>query len=57
MNVTIPASRTFTCLNRIADKTKDTIKNISAVMLPETSALVTGPGENNFLNCFTTLNI
>ena len=34
-----------------------TINNISDVILPETSALVTGPGEKNFLKSFTTLKI
>ena len=45
MNATRPASKTFTCLSSTDAKTRETIRKISDVMLPDTSALVTGPGE------------
>jgi hypothetical protein len=45
------------CLSNNEAITIETIKNISAVKLPETSAFVTGPGENNSLNFLTTLKI
>ena len=57
IKVTNPASNTLMCLSNNEAITIETIKNISAVKLPETSAFVTGPGENNSLNFLTTLKI
>ena len=57
IKVTKAASNKLICLSSRAAITRETMIKISAVMLPETSALVTGPGENNFLNFFTTSKI
>ena len=57
INAIAPASKTLTCLKRITARTIDTMINISAVILPVTSAFVTGPGENNSLNFFTIVKI
>lgn len=54
IKVTIPATKTFTCLSKSATKQKDTIIRNSAVKVPETSIFVTGPPANSCLNFLTT---